>query len=215
MDIKTLIQQILNVIKSGYCLAAFILLRKILVDIGYLIFFSTSPIKTTSNEENKFEEDYIKGLEDYISSFTYKWKFASSYKGYILIEEDRKPELKEAKKIRIRDIETFRNTLKKKSLKFKQVEFEYTDKFLMEQLDVIRTFKIDIFTYAKSNRKLKEKDKEIYKEYRKLSEVIHTPIYLNYPPYASLLEYIGFQHHLTKIRKLIEETITTYNKIKR
>ncbi|MCS7364998.1 MAG: hypothetical protein NDF54_06130, partial [archaeon GB-1867-035] len=143
------------------------------------------------------------------------WKFTLSYKGYILIEEDRKPELKEAKKIRIRDIETFRNTLKKKSLKFKQVEFEYTDKFLMEQLDVIRTFKIDIFNYANSDKKLETKDKEIYKEYRKLSEVIHIPIYLNYPPFASLLEYIGLQHHLVKIRKLIEETITIYNKIKR
>jgi len=204
MDIKTLIQQILNVIRSGYCLAAFILLRKILVDIGYLMFYFTLSIKII----DEVEGDYIKGLENYISSFTHKWKRVSSYKGYILIEKDRKLKHEETKKIRIRDIETFRNTLKKKPSKFKQVEFEYSDKFLMEQLDVIRTFKIDIFNYAKSNKKLEEKDKEIYREYGKLSEVIHIPIYLNYPPFASLLEYIGFQHHLTKIRKLMEETIT-------
>ncbi|MCS7365365.1 MAG: hypothetical protein NDF54_08015, partial [archaeon GB-1867-035] len=120
MDIKTLIQQILNVIESGYCLAAFILLRKILVDIGYLILYSSYPINNIENEESKFGKDYIKGLERYASKFIQKWKFTLSYKGYILIEEDRKPELKEAKKIRIRDIETFRNTLKKKPLKFKQ-----------------------------------------------------------------------------------------------
>lgn len=213
MDLKTIIQQIHAIIRSGYCLTGFILLRKILIDIG-LIIFSLSNYANLKGEKvnsQKPKENWKDGLNEWSSTFLDHWTLIIEY-GNVWIFKRRDAEVRKMKVRKITDLNAFKSFLKK----HKNLELlELKDKFLMEQLDVLRKFKINVFTFTKGNLLLLEKDKEIYREYRKLSEVIHEPLHLDYPPFSSFLEYLGFLHHLRKVRSYIQEVVKTYRKIEK
>lgn len=118
---------------------------------------------------------------------------------------------------KIPDLDTFANAYKKwgKNQILNRLTTSYVyprDKFLTELLDVIVTYSIDIFEFIENDYQLKNNDKIVSKEYSKLSEVIHEPIYIDFPPFSSLIEYLGFLHHLRKVRYFLNLVVKNYKK---
>ena len=49
-------------------------------------------------------------------------------------------------------------------------------------------------------------------EYHKLSDVVHNPVLVDFPPYSSTIEYLGFLHHLKIVRKIFEDVLQVYRR---
>ncbi len=49
-------------------------------------------------------------------------------------------------------------------------------------------------------------------EYHKLSDVVHNPVLVDFPPYSSTIEYLGFLHHLKLVRKIFEDVLKVYRR---
>ena len=204
MDLKVLIQQILMGIKRGYCLNGFILLRKILTDIGRIVFLLSYSTAKGVVFGRELGDDW-KGVLNYWSfSFMDDWVLIAEYGNTWIVERIGGKVERKSKKIV--DLNTFKNIIRKEI----PDSIEPKDRFLVEQLDVIRSLGVDIFKFAKENLQLT--DKKIYEEYRKLSEIVHEPAYLDYPPFSSFLEYLGFLHHLRKTRLCLQEVMKNYRR---
>ncbi|WP_048086354.1 hypothetical protein [Ferroglobus placidus] len=110
----------------------------------------------------------------------------------------------------IQDLRTFFN-VREKILKEDRV-IQPRDKFLIELLDLLAVKPANVFEINDINT-INIRSKEIWEEYKKLSEVVHTPIFIDFPPFSSILEYIGIVHHLRKVRYNLEKVITNYSKL--
>ncbi len=225
MDIRTIIYQIRDGLKSGYCFTPFLLLRKLIVSCA-LFFFRDSYLQWYQKEgqsrmplvieECKSENYHRKLVETWINSFKRydEWTKLSSFGSHIMVMN---PLKRKGRSIKIPDINTFINTFKKYNIKNKGKDYyfatyiaEIKDKFLVQQLDVIRNYKMNIYSFAKLDKKISEKDEELYKEYRKLSGIVHEPICIDYPPFGSFLEYLAFLYHIRKILYSLQETFNCY-----
>ncbi len=49
-------------------------------------------------------------------------------------------------------------------------------------------------------------------EYHKLSDVVHNPVLMDFPPYSSTIEYLGFLHHLKIVREIFENVLWVYRR---
>jgi len=49
-------------------------------------------------------------------------------------------------------------------------------------------------------------------EYGKLNEAVHRPILVDFPPYGSTIEYLGFVHHLRIVRNIFEKIVRIYGR---
>lgn len=203
MDIKTIIYQIRYTLRSGYCFTSFLLLRKLIVDLGCFFFLASYPQRERKDKE--YLEKSWKWLEKWIHSFKRhdEWPKPLFYSS------------KEGKKIIIPDMETFRNTIRNKGNDFySNATLDLRDKFLVEQLDIIRNYKMNIWSFSESDMKIPD---EIYKEYRDLCEIVHEPIYIDYSPFGSFLEYLAFLYHIRKVLYFLDDLLTimkkTYSKV--
>lgn len=218
MDIKTSIHQIRHVLSSGYCFTSFILLRKLIESFGTLLFVHSVPYHVPEIEE-KFsameisDKKWIELIEKWVSSFKSdnEW-FPVSLSGDAITSDSLLKNKINKKYERIRSIKHFKDLIKKygKNYCIFKKPINAGGTFLTEQLDVIRTYGEDAYTYAQSGKEIPKENKEIYEEYRTLCDIVHEPIYIDYPPFASFIEYLSFLHHLRKIRFLLQETFHIY-----
>jgi len=209
------------ILESGYCFSGYVLLRKFLTDFAYIIFYDSITnwlLKHGIKDEIIVKEGYSKEvISTYVSEFPHKWVSIHSY-GELIAYEDLEKRDKDTKLLfKIPDLDTFANAYKKwgKNQILNRLTTSYVyprDKFLTELLDVIVTYSIDIFEFIENDYQLKNNDKIVSKEYSKLSEVIHEPIYIDFPPFSSLIEYLGFLHHLRKVRYFLNLVVKNYKK---
>jgi len=151
---------------------------------------------------------------DYVSNFTHKWKLIYLYKDLIVCKDIGKGTRTD---IKITDINAFKSLYKKGQLLdvFREKYVDLRDAFLRQSLDIVVTFSIDVFEFAEKDYELSANNTVVSDEYRKLGEVVHEPIHIDFPPFSSLLEYIGFLHHLRKVRHILSLIIKSYKKAKR
>lgn len=218
MDIKTIIHQIHLILESGYCFSGYLLLRKLLTNFALIIFYD-SLINWLLKQKIEVR-GWIDGGEDgrdiiskYVSEFSHKWASLYPYKDLIIYEEEQ--EEKSRKYFKITSIDDFVSKYRKGHLIRELTAGSYIDlkdRFLRETLDVVIALSVDIFEFAEGNYKLDSRDKVVSIEYGKLSEIVHEPIHIDFPPFSSLLEYIGFLHHLRKVRQLLDLVIKNYRR---
>jgi hypothetical protein len=85
----------------------------------------------------------------------------------------------------------------------------------METIDILRihgllvfdAIRQDIFIPEKSKEKLNNPSYKAYIEYHKLSDAVHNPIFVDFPPYSSTIEYLGFLYHLRTVVPIIHSNI--------
>jgi hypothetical protein len=220
MDIKTIIYQIRYGLKSGYCFTPFLLLRKLIVSWGFFLFQDTflqhywEEIDKISFPVDKSEDSYWEIVEKWVNRFKKcsGWNKLSFFGDYVALNPLKK---RDESTIRVLNVNTFKNTIKNKGRGYYFIEnpnVDLRDRFLVEQLDVIRNYKMDVYSFAKLDKKLLDEDKKLYDEYQKLSGIVHEPICIDYPPFGSFLEYLAFLYHLRKILYLLQETFNFYKK---
>jgi len=104
-----------------------------------------------------------------------------------------------------------REAQKKKNTEYSSIEFSDTvyidsiDLFLQNAMLVFDAINAGV---AFPSRKEKLKNPEMhraYVEYHKLSDAVHSPLLVDFPPYASTLEYLGFLHHLRIVRQIFSD----------
>ena len=221
MDIKTSIHQIKHVLSSGYCFASFILLRKLIESFGGLIFVHSIPNHFSEIEDESFamemnEKKWIELIEKWMTSFRSgnEWFPVSLSGGDINLCSV--PENK-GNEVKIRNIETFKKTISNKGKGYYSPKnlINAGGTFLTEQLDVIRTYGEDAYTYAQSDEDISKGEKEIYEMYSKLSGIVHEPIFIDYPPFASFIEYLAFLHYLRKTIYLLNEVFYKYTNLRK
>jgi len=223
MDIKTIIHQIYAILDSGYCLSGYILLRKLLVDFAFIIFYDSlinwlykCEIRTDV-KLNNIENDMDNTPIDYVSDFIHEWKLVYLYEDLVVcknIEDQKRTNIKITK---ITDVKNFKSLYSKNKLlsMFKENYVDLKDKFLRQILDITAIFSVDVFEFAEKNYELHNTNNPVSEEYIKLCEVVHEPIHIDFPPFSSLLEYIGFLHHLRKVRQLLSLIVKNYKKAKK
>jgi len=208
-DIKTSIYGLKTVVESGHVFGGYLLLRKILTSFSLVIFFHLlikHIYKPVSNGDLERDDDLKKDLQNFVLKFPSEWKIIQPYGDFILIG-DMDRELKTERTVPIQDLRTFLS-IRDKILREKPVA-EPKDKFLMELLDFLNTQSGDIFLEEIHSNT----SSEAWNEYKKLSKIVHDPILVDYPPFSSTLEYIGFVHHLRKVRYTLEKALLNYSKV--
>jgi len=91
----------------------------------------------------------------------------------------------------------------------------------METIDILRIHELLVFDAIKQDISIPEKPEEklnnpsykAYIEYHKLSDAVHNPILVDFPPYSSTIEYLGFLYHLRIVKEIISESYKNLRKI--
>ena len=231
-DMLKIVDNLHNINNSGYFLSGYLLLRKLLIDLGSVLFSKSLaeyiqkiPEKPQNSKEEEMDID-----------FKTKWlKVCYDTSGTpflvpIILEriEDNIDELLE-----IRNFEELKNQCnrgnfqsaimngkvrigKKKTRNVRAVEVR--DTLDIETIDILRLHKMLVFDAVSANIQVpSRKDKlrkpqeyTAYVEYHKLSDAVHNPILADFPPYSSTLEYLGFLHHMRIVNKIFQETLQAY-----
>ena len=241
VDMRVTIDQLYLLEAHGHFSPGFILLRKLLADMGMVLFFRSFAeeyprIDPKSHEKRLSEELEVKALEFGISTWQKEFKrnwFKVYRMGipYILEEEvDKAENIDEtmniktlsylAKLYRNGELERFYCTEKirevQKKKKNKNTEYpsiEFSDTVYIDSIDIFLQNTMLVFDAINAgielpSRKEKLKNPEMYRvyvEYHKLSDAIHSPMLVDFPPYSSTIEYLGFLHHLRIVRKIFSD----------
>jgi len=230
----------------GHFSPGFLLLRKLLADLGMVLFFRSFAeeyprVDPKSHEKHLSEELKERVLES--EMFTWQKEFEKNWFRvycmeipYILEEEANKVENIDmtmniktlsylAKLYRNGELERFyctekiREAQKKKNTEYSSIEFSDTvyidsiDLFIQNTLLVFDAINAGV-AFPSHKEKLKNPEmRRAYVEYHKLSNAVHSPLLVDFPPYASTLEYLGFLHHLRIVRGIFLDVVGKINKI--
>lgn len=207
-DAKTVLHQIQGMLETGHCLGGYFLLRKLLVDVGFAVFSDSlsSRLKTEVVEvdmDELLEKIFQKICEE-------KWLLCQYTGEYLRIYEP--IEIKPCNKVT--DFHNF-TSIRESLLKDPESipRYDFRDTFLVQCVDVVSNGN-DIFEYEASERE-KYKEGEAYVEYSKLSNAIHEITWVEFPPFSSFIEYLGFLHHLRKTSYIIQNAVKGYQKVKK
>ncbi len=211
-DLKASVYTLKTLIDSGYVISGYNILRKILTSFS-LFLFTHSIVRQTYKPDSKSDSKKYKNLhkkligdlEKFALNFPSEWKIVQFYGDFILVDSTWKVKHTSIE-IPIPDFSTFIN-IRKRLLADKLIVVP-KDKFLMELLDFLITNSIDVFNAKQINL-----SGDVLDEYKKLSEVLHDPVFVDFPPFSSIIEYLGFVHHLRKVRHILENALLSYNEI--
>ncbi|ASJ08653.1 hypothetical protein A3L11_05185 [Thermococcus siculi] len=191
--------------------------------------------ETVLTEETK-EDAVWSGLTYVDENFIEKWlrvyydSYGRPFVGDAILENPKE----ESKEWKIKSLSNLRDELKKgmfyqlfstgfierkvnkKVQKYSVVGF--SDRVCYESVDMfIKTgkFPIDVVLdeHIKLPTKANLKDASqflVSNEYHKLSDVVHNPVLVDFPPYSSTIEYLGFLHHLKILRKIFDNVLRVY-----
>ncbi len=115
-----------------------------------------------------------------------------------------------------RDGYAIRTTRKNRTEKYSIIDF--ADRVCYESVDMfIQTGKLPFEVALDRTVSLPTKKSfgdpskfPVANEYHKLSDVVHNPVLVDFPPYSSTIEYLGFLHHLKLVRKIFEDVLKVY-----
>ncbi|GEM_PF-3153846 len=247
-DMLGIVHQLYNILDSGHFFSGYLLLRKLLVDLGIVLFiksFAEEFSKIIEIEEISKEEKvrmlYL-GLRQYTSNFETKWM-------KVYYDSDGTPLLAPiiiervgdniGENLEIRNFEELKShynagniqsviTKSRAMIKKKKRIIEATvrainfrDTVYIETIDILRLHKMLVFDAINTNiqvpskkGRLKESQKyKAYAEYHKLSDAVHNPVLVDFPPYSSTLEYLGFLHHLRIVNEIFRDVLRVYKKL--
>jgi hypothetical protein len=244
-DMLGIVHQLYNMLNTGHFFSGYLLLRKLLIDLGIILFFKSFAEEypkitgvTKIQEEEKLGILYD-GLKDYVDNFKTKWMkvyyddsddmplLASTVLESVndVIEETL--EIMNFGDLKIQyNSGNLQNAITKgkavtKKNKKKEINvrgIECRDTVYIETIDILRLHRVLIFDAVKANiqipgrkDKLREPQKyRAYAEYHKLSDAVHNPILVDFPPYSSTLEYLGYLHHVRIVNKIFQDVLQVY-----
>ncbi|ADC70491.1 hypothetical protein MFS40622_1821 [Methanocaldococcus sp. FS406-22] len=224
-DMLNLLYQLRHIANNGQYFSGYLLLRKLLVDIGAILFmYSLSreyPKIVELNflsEEEKNKLFYV-GIKYYIENFENIW-FRPFYdeRGVVILAPLRYDKEDKKTNHNITNYKVLKGTYKNRNfikwLKEEKEDIDFKDTLFMETIDILRIHKLFVFDAIEQNITLPDKKEEklnnpsykAYIEYHKLSNAVHNPILVDFPPFSSTIEYLGFLHHLKIVKEIISES---------
>ncbi len=222
----------------GHFLSGYFMLRHLIADLGNLIFkdflkevskevfpplYPTHLEKRLEVIEQNFEGS-LRRLNEYLYNFTSSWiqSLVIDDIGIPHIEVLVGCKINNSKHRAATRLEDLIRRYKNKSIheeleNFKQIKV--TDAVLTGILDIVIDYQKRFPEIIREKiEPSQERDKNVKlasEEYRKLSEAVHNPIIVDFPPYGSIIEYLGFIHHLRVVRSIFGEITKVYRKQKR
>ena len=226
MDLKALLYNLMNIVDSGHVLGGYMLLRKVITTLSRYIFLHSLIMYLDmsgyiSQIEKNLEEATKEDIENLVDNFLSSWWSMDSYGNVLeIINPQNTTEGKNREKIKITNLENFIHFIKNKNDNYLDLiknnlikdafYYQFLDYFI-ENKDTKNLFEISSFSEFVNS----VHNNMASEEYKKLSKAVHEPISVDFPPFSSTIEYIGFIYHLRKVKYIVKEAVASYSKIVR
>lgn len=232
-DMKSSVYQLSSIYQSGHYLGGYHLLRHLIQDLGNLIVinFLSSESKRLlptiypqdrGEAVNKMKEELNttwRTLEEYLNEFSSTWI------NYMVLDLVGIPHIKllDVDEFPLKrnkwDSTNFDNLIRfyhnghlKEKIKNYEVPL-FTDRVLYESIDAVLKYQMNLQDIISNKNDLQNTSRKLVSvEYSKLSTAVHKPIIVDFPPYSSTIEYLGFLHHLKIVRKIFEDVLKVYRR---